>query len=70
MVEVFKTNVQEEYQAEVIVAELYAYFPGYAINFDLADCDNILRVEAESIKHEKIIRLLHRHGVDCEILPG
>ncbi len=69
MVEVFKTNIQQEYQAEVIVAELCMYFPDHAINFDLQDRDNILRVEAANIKNEKIINLLQQHGVDCEVLP-
>ena len=46
MIEVFKTNIQSQYEAKVILEELNFQFPDYAINFDLEDCDKILRVEA------------------------
>jgi len=45
MIEVFKTNVQEISQANKIVAVLLEHFPGSRINFDMHDCDKVLRVE-------------------------
>jgi hypothetical protein len=44
--EIFKTSVQETEEATKIIKLLLAYFPHYKINFDLSDCDNILRIEA------------------------
>ncbi len=54
MVEIFKTNVTDSLHAEQIVNLLNQYFPSFLINFDLHDCDNILRVKGESIPVEKI----------------
>lgn len=34
-------------------------------NFDLEDCDNILRVETHQLKATLISKLLHRHGYSC-----
>jgi hypothetical protein len=45
MIEIFKTNVQEVSHANEIVALLLEYYPGSKINFDMHDCDKILRVE-------------------------
>ncbi|MES2747638.1 MAG: hypothetical protein V4648_04625 [Bacteroidota bacterium] len=68
MVEVFKTNVSEESQSQAIVSTLSQQFPSFKINFDLEDCDNILRVEANILDPIKIIELLHSNGYNCEIL--
>jgi len=45
MVEVFKTNITSEEKAEEILLSLKREFPLYKANFDLEDCDNILRCE-------------------------
>ena len=45
-VEIFATNVQEVSQAKDLVNILLKIFPEYLINFDLEDCDRILRVES------------------------
>ncbi len=37
-------------------------------NFDLEDCDNILRVEAASVQPSDIIKSLKRAGFACEEL--
>lgn len=37
-------------------------------NFDLEDCDNILRVESELIEHNNISKILNHHGFKCEVL--
>lgn len=68
MVEIFKTNVQEHEQASLLVNILRQHFPLCRINFDLTDCDNILRVEGEIISSEKIISLLTLQGIECNIL--
>ena len=68
MVEVFKTNVRRAAAAKEILAVLQRNFPGSKINFDLEDCDKILRVEGKNIISEKIMEILKKEGHFCEIL--
>jgi hypothetical protein len=68
MIEVFKTNVQEVEQSQMIVQKLLEHFPNSAINFDLEDCDKILRIHSLSISNRKIIALLNALGFYCEAL--
>lgn len=68
MVEVFKTDVQHEYQAARILDVLSGHYPMYRINFDLEDCDKILRVEGANPAPAKIASVLGAHGHYCEPL--
>ena len=68
MVEIFKTNVYDAKTAEEIASHLVKLLPGSKINFDLNDCDKILRVENETIYPEEIKSLLLNKGYICEIL--
>ncbi|MCC9065714.1 hypothetical protein [Flavobacterium piscisymbiosum] len=68
MIEVFKTNVQEVEQSQMIVEKLLEHFPNSAINFDLEDCDKILRIHSLSISNRKIIAVLNANGFHCEVL--
>jgi hypothetical protein len=68
MVEVFKTNIQDGRQATVILKKLGQLFPKCRINFDLGDCDKILRVEGKIASPEKIIEAVTMHGYRCEVL--
>ncbi len=68
MIEVYKTNVQEIGQSLLIVEKLLEHFPNSHINFDLEDCDRILRVHASSISNQRIIELLDSYGFHCEVL--
>jgi len=67
-VEVFKTNVREAGRSRVLIQKLLAYFPTSKINFDLEDCDKILRVEGADICPSRIIELLKLNGHQCEVL--
>lgn len=67
-VEVFVTNVQDVTQAEYLKSMLLKSFPHYIINFDLQDCDRILRVESDKIDPKAIIRLLTSENFQCEML--
>lgn len=58
MVEVFKTNVQEAVAAKQIVEQLFEHFPAYIINFDMEDCDKILRIEGEEIDPQEICTIV------------
>ncbi|PBJ09279.1 hypothetical protein [Flavobacterium sp. ACN6] len=68
MIEVFKTNVQEVEQSIMIVGKLLEHFPNSAINFDLEDCDKILRIHAAAISNHRIIELVTSYGFHCEEL--
>ncbi|HET7115321.1 MAG TPA: hypothetical protein VFI29_02445 [Hanamia sp.] len=68
MIEVFKTNVQEVERSNRLLQRLLYHFPDNKINFDLEDCDKILRVEGENISPGKIMELLNEEGHFCEIL--
>jgi len=68
MVEVFKTNVEETSEANKLVALLLQHFPGSKINFDLHDCDKILRVEGKDFMTEKLVMLVHENGFTCKVL--
>jgi len=68
MIEVFKTNVETAGDANNIVQLLLQRFPGSRINFDLLDCDKILRVEGKNFCSETIILLMKEKGFHCSIL--
>ena len=68
MIEVFKTNVQDSSEAEIIIKKLLEHFPEAKINFDLEDYDKILRIENNYIKPENIIKILNSFFFKCEIL--
>jgi len=68
MVEVFKTNVEKHHTAEALIEKLLLHFPNTKINFDLGDCDRILRVEGDHVPSAKIIELLDSCGYELELL--
>ncbi|HVS93846.1 MAG TPA: hypothetical protein VHE59_17535 [Mucilaginibacter sp.] len=68
MVEVFKTNVRGKRQAKVLLNILSEHFPLFRINFDLEDCDKILRVEGDGICQERIAELVAENGYACDVL--
>ncbi len=68
MVEVFKTDVHNEDRAIMLLSVLSQRFPSHRINFDLEDCDRILRVEGLNILPENIISVLNAYGYQCLIL--
>ena len=68
MVEVFKTNVQKKAQSKMLLCILSEAFPSFKINFDLSDCDKVLRVEGEIMEPLRIMILVKEYGFECEIL--
>lgn len=71
MVEVFKTNVLNREHADIIISEIKHVYPESMINFDLDDCDKILRIksDADVIDSSAVIELLKYFGFDAQILP-
>jgi hypothetical protein len=68
MVEVFKTNVQEAEEEIILLDVLSNLFPEHKINFDLSDCDNILRIEGSNISCREIIEIMKANNYRCEVL--
>jgi len=71
MIEVFKTNVKDKSQSQVLINLIHRAFPNYKANFDLDDCDKILRVcgITNPLQAFQIINLLKDFGVLAEVLP-
>jgi hypothetical protein len=70
MIEVFKTNVTDKEQASTLIDLLLHQFPGNKINFDLHDCDNILRIDGSDYIVEDVMTLLSDKGYQCELLTA
>ena len=71
MVEVFAINVVDPALAMHVVDTIQKAFTGYKANFDLADCDHILRIQGSngSIQTESLLHMLRKMGVDAAVLP-
>jgi hypothetical protein len=69
-VEVFKTNVADPEQAKSLVDQIERNFTNSKVNFDLNDCDRILRIESEGkIQSDLLIDWLKNMGCIAEVLP-
>lgn len=69
MIEVYKTNIQTIDDSKLVLGVLINRFPELKINFDLEDCDNILRVEGKHLLIDQISQLVFKTGFQCEVLP-
>jgi len=71
MIEVFKTNVQEQKHAAAIVNEIHEQLNNCHANFDLQDCDNILRVKSASgeVPVTMLFEIVNKYGYRAEVLP-
>jgi hypothetical protein len=71
MIEVFKTNVTQREQANRLLELIHETFDGYTANFDLQDCDRILRIKSAvaAIDSATIIALLKNSGFKADVLP-
>jgi len=70
MVEVFKTNVTHRDHANWLIDMIHQNFADYKANFDLDDCDKILRVKSTSGRVEcaTLIELLNDFGFTAHVL--
>lgn len=66
---VFKTSVESYYHVGRVKPALDKLMqPAEKWNFDLEDCDRILRVEAFSLQASSVIEKLNHEGFACEEL--
>lgn len=70
MVEVFKTNVGNKRTAKIILEEIGIHQPEYKCNFDLEDCDKVLRIENVSgrVDAQLIFNILEKNNQEGAIL--
>ncbi len=70
MIEVFKTNVRNRSHAKMLVSQIQTAFGNYEANFDLDDCDNILRVQCNTgaVQSHSLIVFLKNFGCNAEVL--
>ena len=70
MIEVFKTDVVSEAVARQLVATIAEVLEGCRANFDLEDCDRILRVcrDGAEVDAQAVIGLLEKAGYRAEVL--
>jgi hypothetical protein len=68
MIFVFKTSVKTKIQAKKLKPHIDNILPNAKWNFDLEDCDKILRIDSEENVVLKIIDLLNIHNYICEEL--
>lgn len=68
MIFVFKTSVKTKTQAKKLKQPIDNLFPNATWNFDLEDCDKILRVDCNENVVIPIKKLLQIHNFNCEEL--
>lgn len=66
MVEIFKTNIKDALIAKQLIGLLMHHLPQHQYNFDLHDCDNILRVAGNNIAVNEIVLTVESNGYSCE----
>jgi hypothetical protein len=68
MIYVFKTVVKTKKQVKKLKPHINKIVPSEKWNFDLEDCDKILRIDCEENIVLKIVELLNIHKFNCEEL--
>lgn len=69
MIFVLKTNVSNNLEMENLQPLLDKHLPNSIWNFDLEDCDKVLRIDSQIEVAEIAIKLLQDNGYFCEELP-
>jgi hypothetical protein len=54
-------------KSKMLLCILSEAFPSLKINFDLSDCDKVLRVEGDNMDALRITVLVKEYGFTCDI---
>jgi hypothetical protein len=65
MIYVFKTNVKTKKAVKQLAPKLNSLIAASKWNFDLEDCDHILRIECDTDVSEKAKNVLQDNGFEC-----
>ena len=70
MVEIFKTNVTNKRLANKVLKTLNESLPCHCFNFDMDDCDRILRAQTDGtpVQANKILQLVMEQAVEISLL--
>ena len=68
MIYVFKTSVKTKKAIKELTSKLNMFIPNSKWNFDLEDCDKILRVDSQEATSQQIIDFMNLHQFDCSEL--
>ncbi|HEY1047580.1 MAG TPA: hypothetical protein VGF79_14135 [Bacteroidia bacterium] len=63
--EIFKTNIDSKTKADHVIQVLNQLYPGIEINFDLEDCDKILRIKYFDVLGDSISETLSQLNYQC-----
>lgn len=68
MIYVFKTSVSNKKAVQQLKPFINRIINEFAWNFDLEDCDNILRLDACAACSKSVVQLLWDKGFECSEL--
>ena len=68
MIYVFKTSVKTKSQARKLKPHINSIVKEGTWNFDLDDCDNILRIDSAQDVVSSVMNLMNEHHFICEEL--
>ena len=69
MIFVFRTNLSDISEIKQLQPVLDKSLPNAKWNFDLEDCDKILRIDSQMPITATAMKVLQDHGDECEELP-
>ena len=70
MTEVFSTNIENHPHALIVAGMIRNVFPDYRVNFDLDDCDRILRIQSQQeVDARAVINIVAFGGSTASVLP-
>lgn len=70
MTEVFSTNIENHPHALIVAGMIRNVFPDYRVNFDLDDCDHILRIQSShDINVPAVLKIVRFAGFNAYVLP-
>jgi len=70
MIEVYKTNIVRKKDARHLSKLFKKGFPNFRVDFDLEDCDRILRIDTfnEALNNEAVLHFVLECGFYIEVL--
>ncbi|WP_432672686.1 hypothetical protein [Flavobacterium sp. SM2513] len=70
MIEIYKTNISRKKEARQVAKQFKKSFPNCRIDFDLEDCDRILRIDTfnEALNNTAVLQLVLECGFYIEVL--
>lgn len=71
MIEIFKTNVDNQLIALQIINAILLVFPTANANFDLEDCDRILRISSDTNSYQidkTVVEIIQSKGFAAKVL--